>query len=101
MDFLKENKDSSLLGKRKNREPKNKKKNSSKNKEESKCGDGNSALKPVYTFKNGLRFVETYNYEYATFAKKRWIGQQLFDVYAKEFKAFSKKYYEDAIVDGR
>ena len=42
-----------------------------------------------------------YTYEYATFAKKRWIGQQLFDIYTKEFKAFSRQYYEDAIVTGR
>lgn len=48
-----------------------------------------------------LRFVKEYTYEFVSYAKKRWIGETIYDLYAKEFKAFSNKYYEQAIHDGR
>ena len=56
---------------------------------------------PVYIKERGLRFVQQYCHEFVSYAKKRWIGETLYDIYAKEFKAFSKKYYEQAILDGK
>jgi hypothetical protein len=56
---------------------------------------------PVYIKERGLRFVQSYSHEFVSYAKKRWIGQTIFDIYLKEFKAFSKKYYEEAIIGGR
>lgn len=67
-----------------------------KKKEENKATD-----EPVYIKERGLRFVKQYQCEFLSYAKKRWIGQTIFDIYSKEFKAFSKKYYEVAILDGR
>lgn len=45
--------------------------------------------------------MKNYDHDYVSYAKKRWIGQTLYKVYTGEFKAFSKKYYEEAIKDGR
>ena len=57
-------------------------------------------MKPVYAFKNGLRLVETYQHQFIAFAKQRWIGQGLLDIYTKEFLVFRKQYYEEAIEKG-
>ena len=51
----------------------------------------------IYSFKEGLRFVKPYKHEFTCHVKRRWIGHLLIDIYSKEFKAFSEKYYKDAI----
>jgi hypothetical protein len=43
----------------------------------------------MYYFKNGLRMVQTYEHQFFAFAKQRWIGKGLLDIYAKEFLAYS------------
>ena len=48
-----------------------------------------------------MRIVKEYPYDFVSFAKKRWIGKSLIDIYLKEFKAFSRVYYEEAIIEGR
>lgn len=55
----------------------------------------------IYVKEKGLRFVKTYSHDFISFAKKRWIGQSLIDIYCKEFKAYSNQYYEEAIQSGR
>ena len=51
----------------------------------------------IYFFKEGLRFVKPYRHVFECYAKRRWLNENLLKVYAKEFKAFSESYYEDAI----
>ena len=51
----------------------------------------------LYYKKEGLRFVKPYFHEFSCYSKRRWIGAQLLEIYAKEFKAFSKNYYQTAI----
>ena len=51
----------------------------------------------IYHFKDGLRFVNPYYHEFSCFSKRRWIGHLLVDIYAQEFKAYTKPYYVEAI----
>ncbi|KAL3929837.1 MAG: hypothetical protein SGBAC_012037, partial [Bacillariaceae sp.] len=48
-----------------------------------------------------LRTVEPYPYTFSTFAKARWLGRTVLDVYATEFGSYPKSYYESAIEQGR
>lgn len=54
----------------------------------------------IYEVKHGLRFVKAYTHEFTTFAKRRWVGKSLLDVFSAEFKAYSTSYYEEAIAKG-
>ncbi|KAG2173254.1 hypothetical protein INT43_004628 [Umbelopsis isabellina] len=54
-----------------------------------------------YFFENGLRKVKPYYYKYQAFAKGRWIGRQLIEVFETEFRDQTKTYYEYAIEKGR
>ena len=55
----------------------------------------------VYEIRGNLRFVKSYKHDFKTFAKRRWIGEKLIDVFTTEFKAFSSKYYVEAIEKGK
>jgi hypothetical protein len=76
--------------------------------------------KTDYKFKNGLRHVVPYAYEFRTHAKERWYAMQkmdnpsffsepiplrydqnLFSVFCKEFGSNSPDYFRQAIEDGR
>lgn len=48
-----------------------------------------------------VRFVEPYPHTFTSFAKKRWEGRSVLDVYATEFGAYPRSYYESAIRQGR
>lgn len=48
-----------------------------------------------------LRLVEPYPYTFSTFAKARWVGRSVFDVYSTEFGSYPSSYYETAITQGR
>lgn len=48
-----------------------------------------------------LRIIEPYMHTFASFAKARWIGRTLLDVYSTEFGSYPAAYYEAAILDGR
>eukprot|EP00978_Attheya_sp_CCMP212_P029478 scaffold104846_cov58-Attheya_sp.AAC.1 len=48
-----------------------------------------------------IRIVKPYPYTFATFAKERWIGRTVLDVYHDEFGSYPKSYYEAAINEGR
>jgi len=54
-----------------------------------------------YYFENGLRKVKPYPYEYLSYAKGRWIGKRIIEVFEKEFCDASVEYYEKAIQEGR
>ena len=56
---------------------------------------------PEYVFTNNCRVVVPYVFSFSTFTKQRWKGQRLLDIFAKEFAAYSKDYYEHAIVSGK
>jgi len=40
-----------------------------------------------------LRIVKPYNYEFTTYAKKRWIGRTILEVCSSEFRLYSSNYY--------
>eukprot|EP00986_Skeletonema_menzelii_P001736 scaffold481_cov148-Skeletonema_menzelii.AAC.2 len=48
-----------------------------------------------------VRIVHPYPYTFAAFAKSRWIGRSLIDVYHDEFGSYPRSYYEAAIDAGR
>ncbi|XP_003748344.1 RNA pseudouridylate synthase domain-containing protein 2 [Galendromus occidentalis] len=54
-----------------------------------------------YYFQNGLRKVYPYMFQYQVFAKGRWVGRTVLDVFSTEFRAHSKEYYEEAIKSGQ
>ena len=85
-------KTNSLLGKRKQPEP---------SKEEESPNDDQVFDATIYVVKDSLRFVKPYSHEFTTFAKRRWVGQSLLDVFSREFKAYSSDYYTKAIESGK
>lgn len=59
-------------------------------------------LSPIKrSIRDGLRWVEPYDYEFRAYAKGRWVGRKLIDVCEAEFVAQPREYYEKAIIDGR
>ena len=54
----------------------------------------------IWEVRNGLRFVIPYDHEFKAFAKRRWVGQPLIEVFCAEFKAFKASYYGEAIANG-
>ncbi|KAL9179442.1 hypothetical protein ACHAXT_008732 [Thalassiosira profunda] len=48
-----------------------------------------------------VRIVRPYPYTFATFAKARWLGRTVADVYHEEFGSYPRSYYEAAIAAGR
>ncbi|OZJ04725.1 hypothetical protein BZG36_01788 [Bifiguratus adelaidae] len=53
-----------------------------------------------YYFEHGLRKVVPYFFLYKTFAKKRWLGRTVFDVFSTEFRDQTSEYYRSAIEKG-
>ncbi|GES90577.1 RNA pseudouridylate synthase domain-containing protein 2 [Rhizophagus clarus] len=54
----------------------------------------------IYYFENGLRKIKPYYYEYQAFAKGRWLGRSVFDIFCTEFRDRSRDYYAYAIETG-
>ncbi|KAI7832411.1 pseudouridine synthase [Gamsiella multidivaricata] len=54
-----------------------------------------------YYFENGLRKIKPYFFKYQTFAKGRWLGRKVIDVFNMEFRDRDSIFYERAIRDGR
>ena len=50
-----------------------------------------------YYFENGLRKVHPYYFEYQTYAKQRWLGRSILDVFLREFRDRPARYYREAI----
>ena len=48
-----------------------------------------------------LRVIKPYAYNFSTYAKGRWEGRTLIDVYSTEFGSYPRSYYETAISQGR
>jgi len=48
-----------------------------------------------------IRVVRPYPFTFATFAKQRWLGRNVLDVYHREFGSYPRCYYEAAINEGR
>lgn len=46
-----------------------------------------------FTFDHIFRYVNHYEFCFKTFAKQRWLGQNLYETFCKEFKAFTPEYY--------
>ncbi|KND01530.1 RluA family pseudouridine synthase [Spizellomyces punctatus DAOM BR117] len=54
-----------------------------------------------YYFEKGLRKVKPYKFVYQTYAKGRWQGRPIIEVFAKEFQDKPRDYYEKAICTGK
>ena len=57
-------------------------------------------MPPEYYFENGLRKVRPYVYQHETFAKARWLGRTLEQVFRTEFTTKPFHYYENSILNG-
>jgi len=53
-----------------------------------------------YYFENSLRKVHPYHFTFTTHAKGRWVGDQLYDVFSREFRAMEPKEYVRCIEAG-
>ncbi|XP_062501764.1 pseudouridylate synthase RPUSD2-like isoform X2 [Corticium candelabrum] len=54
-----------------------------------------------YYEENGLQKVQPYYFTFTSYAKGRWIGSTIYDVFCKEFRSETPQYYEKAIKVGR
>ncbi|KAG0298635.1 hypothetical protein BGZ96_009709 [Linnemannia gamsii] len=54
-----------------------------------------------YFFDNDLRKIKPYFFKYQTYAKGRWLGRKLIEVFNTEFRDRDNTFYERAIKDGR
>ena len=48
-----------------------------------------------------VRIIKPYPYTFTSFAKGRWVGRTVLDVYCSEFGSYPKSYYEAAIQRGQ
>lgn len=51
-------------------------------------------------YKNGLRKIRPYYHTRSSFAKGRWLNKTLLEVLVKEFRAHSREYYAQQILNG-
>ena len=59
-------------------------------------------VEPEYQLMGGLRKVVPYDYTYTAFAKGRWLGKELLQVFQSEFNVFRDPiYYQWAIENGQ
>ncbi|KAJ1822797.1 DRAP deaminase [Coemansia sp. RSA 2599] len=54
----------------------------------------------VYYESDGLQRIHPYFYNFATYAKGRWVGRTIFEVFSKEFRDRPVDYYLKAIKQG-
>ncbi|XP_024973023.1 RNA pseudouridine synthase 7 [Cynara cardunculus var. scolymus] len=54
-----------------------------------------------YIFRNGIRYVKPYYFEFISHAKNRWAGKTIVDLFAEEFKGRNRDYYDSAVKSGR
>ncbi|CAJ1975091.1 unnamed protein product, partial [Sphenostylis stenocarpa] len=54
-----------------------------------------------YVFRNGIRFVRPYYFEFIAHVKNRWAGKTIVDLFAEEFKGRPYEYYVSAVKCGR
>ncbi|KAF9897420.1 hypothetical protein BX616_005636, partial [Lobosporangium transversale] len=56
---------------------------------------------PLLKYSTDLRKIKPYFFKYQTFAKGRWLGRPLIEVFNTEFRDRDNDFYERAIKDGR
>ncbi|KAL0292464.1 UNVERIFIED_CONTAM: RNA pseudouridine synthase 7 [Sesamum calycinum] len=54
-----------------------------------------------YIFRDGIRYVRPYYFEFISHAKNRWAGKTIVDLFADEFKGRPRDYYVSAVKAGR
>ncbi|PIN12604.1 RNA pseudouridylate synthase [Handroanthus impetiginosus] len=54
-----------------------------------------------YIFRDGIRYVRPYYFEFISHAKNRWAGKTIVDLFADEFKGRPREYYVSAVKAGR
>jgi len=58
-------------------------------------------IKPKVFYENGLRHIESYEFEYQSYIKDRWVGKKILDVLQSEFIKKDKTEYIDKINKGK
>ncbi|XP_057767531.1 RNA pseudouridine synthase 7 isoform X3 [Salvia miltiorrhiza] len=54
-----------------------------------------------YIFRDGVRYVRPYYFEFISHAKNRWAGKTIVDLFTDEFKGRPRDYYVSAVKTGR
>ncbi|KAK2984696.1 hypothetical protein RJ640_014033 [Escallonia rubra] len=54
-----------------------------------------------YVFRNGIRYVRPYYFEFISHAKNRWAGKTIVDLFTEEFRGRPRDYYVSAVKSGR
>ncbi|CAA0816489.1 RNA pseudouridine synthase 7 [Striga hermonthica] len=54
-----------------------------------------------YIFRDGIRYVRPYYFEFISHAKNRWAGKTIVELFADEFKGRDRDYYACAVKAGR
>ena len=63
--------------------------------------DSDAIANPSAVDRRRIRIIKPYPFRFATFAKARWVGRTLVDVYSEEFGSYPRSYYVSAIKAGR
>ena len=64
-------------------------------------GISSTAINGIIETERRIRIINPYPFTFATFAKARWIGRTVVDIYHEEFGSYPRSYYEAAIKAGR
>lgn len=64
-------------------------------------GISSTAINGIIETERRIRIIYPYPFTFATFAKARWIGRTVVDIYHEEFGSYPRSYYEAAIKAGR
>lgn len=65
-----------------------------------RCGTVNAPPRNAVP-QHWIRVVDPYPHTYSSYAKGRWVGRTLHDVYSTEFGSYPESYYREAIRQGR
>ncbi|KAG0175302.1 hypothetical protein DFQ28_001831 [Apophysomyces sp. BC1034] len=73
---------------------------SSRRKRRADFRDAEDLANVNYCFEHGLRKVKPYYFKYQAYAKGRWLGRKIIDVFTSEFRDRNEAYYNRAIEKG-
>ncbi|KAL4430127.1 hypothetical protein ABPG77_004909 [Micractinium sp. CCAP 211/92] len=69
---------------------------------ELKVESSDSPAKPEdYVTVGGYRLVKPYHFDFCCSVRQRWFGQNIIDIFSREFPARDRQYYLQALADGR
>lgn len=63
--------------------------------------DEETLSEATFYVRNGLRYVKPYHFTFSAYAKGRWIGSKIYDMFCREFQAETPQFYARAFKAGK